>query len=107
MTDHIALNHARVFDTRWGQGLASIELDDGNESLRLQLCQPILEGGGNGAVARSIGLSDEASEEAHETMSQANRAALIDMTDDKFEAAIESAGFAGLLDELAAKYPLK
>lgn len=107
MTDHIARNHARIFDTRWGQGLAFIDIDDGDECLRLQLWQAILEGGDYGIVSLKLGLSGDASDEAHKIMSEANRAALIDMTVERFESALEKAGIGKMLDDLAAKYPLE
>lgn len=97
--------HARVLSTRWGVGLAFIDLDDeeDREVLRLQLWAPLCEDGDNAKVAISIGLPGSASMEAHDVMSAANRAALIEMTPQRFEAALETAGIAPTLDAAFAK----
>jgi hypothetical protein len=96
--------HARTFETRWGLGLAFIDLDDPGdvEKLVLQLWQPI---GADGELARlcvKIGVNDQASDKAHDLMSAANRSALMSMTPGRFEDAITAAGpgIAELLDQL-------
>lgn len=98
----MAFLHAKTFETRWGLALAFIELDlrDDIEKLRLQLWAPIGENGDDGQVTMSIGLNEDASDEAHDAMSAGNRAALEKMTAAEFEAAFEKAGVGGTLDDV-------
>lgn len=96
----MAFVHARTFETRWGLALAFIDLDENDtEVLRLQLWAPIAEDGSDAKVAMKIGLNPDASDEAHDRMSEANRSALAEMDSARFEAAIESAGAASFLDQ--------
>ena len=92
--------HARTFETRWGLGLAFIDLDDETnvEMLKLQLWAPVGEDGSDGKVCIKIGLNPEASDEAHELMSAGNRQALAEMDAAKFEAVMERSGASKLLD---------
>lgn len=92
--------HARTFDTRWGVGLAFIDLDDETDAevMRLQLWAPLAENGGDAKVAMKIGLNAEASDKAQDIMAEANRKALVEMTAERFEAAFEKYGLANALD---------
>lgn len=97
--------HARVFATRWGVGLAFIDTDDeqDREVLALQLWAPLCEDGSDATVRMQIGLPGSASMAAHDVMSEANRTALVEMTPQRFEAALETAGIAAALDEAYAR----
>ena len=99
--------HARTLETRWGLGLAFIDLDDETdvEVLRLQLWAPVCNDGSDGKVSLKIGLSPDASDAAHDLMSENNRKALVDMTSERFEAVFASAGIATTLDSLARTEP--
>lgn len=98
--------HAKTLDTRWGLGLAFIDTDDENlETLSLRVWAPIADDGGEAYVDVKLGLSGDASIEAHDQMSLMNRQALIDMTPATFEQAMEAAGVAQLLDDAYANYP--
>lgn len=99
--------HARTFETRWGIGLAFIDLDDETdcEVLRLQLWAPIAEDGSEAKVALKVGLNSEASDEAQDLMAAANREALANMDADRFEKVFASAGVAQLLDEACGTTP--
>lgn len=92
--------HARTFETRWGVGLAFIDLDDDTdcEVLRLQLWAPIAEDGSDAKVALKIGLKADASDHAHDLMSEANRSALVEMTAERFEKVFVTSGAADMLD---------
>ena len=97
--------HARTFQTRWGVGLAFIDLDDetDTEVLRLQLWAPLGENGEHAKVAMKIGLNAEASVKAQDLMSEGNRKALVEMTSERFEAAFDRYGVGESLDSAFAK----
>lgn len=92
--------HARVFETRWGQGLAFIDLDDETDAevLKLHVWAPIGEDGSLGKVALRIGLSAGASDAAFDAMEEANRSALVGMDTARFEAVFDKAGIGRTLD---------
>jgi hypothetical protein len=97
--------HAKIVDTRWGQVLAFIELRDDNdcECLRLQMWAPIADDGSEGQVTFRIGLDASAPDSAHDTMSDANRKALSELTPERAEAVIEKYGVGDVLDEAFQK----
>ena len=97
--------HARTFDTRWGIGLAFIDIDDADdvERLRLQVWAPLAADGDYAKVTMAIGLNAEASDAAHDAMSAGNRQALVAMTQERFELAFATYGIAQTLDEAFAK----
>lgn len=94
--------HARTFETCWGIGLAFIDLPDDRDAevLKLQIWASVAEDGSLGKVAVAIGLSDDASDEAHEIMEVSNRKALVEMTVERFEAVLDQAGVGKMLDGL-------
>jgi hypothetical protein len=97
--------HARTFETRWGLGLAFIDLDidEDRELLSLQVWAPLATDGSDCAVRINLGLPGSASTAAHEIFAEANREALEAMDADKFEAGFDRAGIGAALDEAFAK----
>lgn len=97
--------HARTLETRWGLGLAFIDLDtdEDRELLSLQVWAPLATDGSDAAVRINLGLPGSASMAAHEIFAEANREALEAMDADKFEAAFDNAGVGATLDQAFEK----
>lgn len=100
----MSFEHARLFDTCWGLGLARITIDEETDAnvLILTLWPPVCDDGSEGEVTMALGCSGVAyvSDETADLWDESCKTMLAEMTIEKFEKAFDLAGLGNMLDQV-------